>query len=814
MWRNYFTIAIRQLQKNKVYALINITGLGVGLGATLLIFLVIRYEIGYDKFHSNKDRIYRVVTNFANKSNGEISSHLSAVPVPLPNALRSSFPQIQKVAAVWNIGGAQIHIPEPGKERADEKRFKENNGLFFAEPGLFEMFDYKWLVGNAKELKEPNTAVLTRSLANAFFGDWRRAVGRTIELWSFRIPLRIVGVFEDLPENTDMQVRLGGSYATFRSINEEWFKSNNWEQYPWSSECYLMLPPNMNASQIRKLLPQFVQRHYILDPNGSTTKPSLNIQPLSSIHLDERYSTFKGDALTKKELWALALIGIFLLIVACINFINLATSQSLSRAKEVGVRKVLGSTRVQLLKQFLNETAVLTIISIALGYFVSALTLPLVRDLLQKPLSLNVINQPVIIFFLVFMSILVTILAGLYPGFVLSRFNPSEAIKSKVSTSMIGGVSVRRGLVVLQFVIAQFLIIGTLVVIRQMDFFKSRPLGFDKNAVALLELPSNEADQLKLDYLKAQVLNIPGISSASFCMDAPASFGSNSQYFYYSDDPKRKDFPVNLQYADTGFANTFKIGIVAGRMPYASDTIREVVVNETLVRKLGLSSADEIIGKSIAFDIERNLPVVGVLKDYNHKPLKHGIEPVVITTHKPAYNFIAMRFEPSRMQPALAKLHRLFTGIYPTYIYDLNFLDERIVRFYASEAKTSRLFRIAAIIAIFISCMGLYGLVSFMTVQKTKEVGIRKVLGASIQAIVHLFTKEFIVLIGIAFLIAAPLGYLFMENWLSGFHYRIDLGPGIFILALILSLFVASITIGYKAIAAARANPIKNLKTE
>jgi putative ABC transport system permease protein len=814
MFKNHFKIALRNLLRRKVYSSINITGLAVGIATTLLIFLVIHYEMSYDNFNSRKDRICRVVTTYTNKSNGEITGRESAVPIMLPDALRNDFPQLEKVAAVWKLGGAQIHIPIPGKDIAGEKKVKVSDGLFFVEPSMFNIFDYSWLEGNAIGLKDPNTVVLNQTLANEFFGNWKNAVGKTVQMMSFRIPLKVVGVFKDLPANTDIEITMGASYATHRKMSAEWFASNDWQSTPWSSECFLLLPNHSRADQFQSQLDGFVKKYFPKEINGQQKKVSLAFQPLKNMHLNEDFYTYKGDSLTHKELWSLALVGFFILFVACINFINLATAQSITRAKEIGVRKVLGSNRSQILKQFLNETSIITITSLIIGYLLAQLALPFISNLMQKPLSLDLFSSPSIILFLILLGITVNFLAGFYPGMVLSGFNPIEAIKNKISTSSIGGISIRRGLVVLQFVIAQFLIIGTMVVIKQMQFFRNQPMGFEKNAIALIELPSDSSGVANYNYLKEQMVKIPGVDAASFCLDAPASFGGNNTTFYFNNDPVKKDFNINLQFGDTSYLNTFQIKLLAGRVPYPSDTMRELLVNETLVKKLGLASADDIIGKTLSYDLDKKFPVVGVMQDFNSKSLKEPVTPFILAANSHGYNYIALRMDPKRMQQTLSQAQKVFTHTYPTYIYDLNFVDERIAQFYKTEAMASHLFKIAAFLAIFISCLGLYGLVSFMAVQKTKEVGIRKVLGASVQSIVFLFSKEFTILIGIAFLIAVPLSYFLMQQWLSGFYYHIAISWFVFALAIIISVIIAWLTVGYKAIRAGLANPVKSLRTE
>ena len=820
MLSNPFRILFRRLWRKRTFSFLNIAGLAVGIAASLLIFLIIRYETNYESYNSKKDRIYRVVTSHFKRSNGELDDHIGFIPFTLPDAMRLDFPALEKVAAVGTIGGAQIHIPgRPGKELEDEKVFKEDDGLFWTEPSFYDMFDYEWLEGNASGLKDPNTAVITESMANTWYGNWRNAVGKTIQMWSFRIPLRVVGVFKDLPANTDMQVRMGASYATFRKLVPEPFTVNNtgaWDYVPWGTVCFVLVQKEQEVRRLESQLPLFVKKYYSEDGEQSLTRTSLHFQPLGKMHLDENFSTYKGDALTHKELWSLGLIGLFLLIVACINFINLATAQSISRAKEIGVRKVLGSNRPQLLRQFLGETGLITFFSLVLACIIAMIAMPGLDKIMNKPLSLNLFSDPLILVFLVIIGLVVTFLAGFYPGMVMSGFNPVAAIKSKISTRTIGGASLRRGLVVIQFIIAQLLVIGTLVVVRQMHFFRNQPMGFEKNAAVLVELPSDSLDRLQYHYLTDRMAKVPGVEAVSMCMDAPASRGSNPNEFYFDNSPRKADFNLSTQYADTGYLNTFRIGLVAGRPAYASDTIRELLVNETAVRRLGFKDPKEILGKTITFGFNRNMkyPIVGVMHDFNSKSLREAIRPLALTPNANAYNYISLRIDPTRIRSTLEQVHTTFTHIYPYYIFDLNFLDQRIEQFYHSEAITSQLFTVFAFLAIFISCLGLYGLVSFMAVQKTKEVGIRKVLGASVQNIVYLFSREFTLLIGIAFVIAAPLGYYLMQGWLSGFYYHIRIGWGVFALAMVLSLVIAWITVGYKAVKAGIANPVKNLRSE
>lgn len=806
-------IASRSLWRKRVFSFLNIAGLAVGIAASLLIFLVIKNELSYDRYHTNKDRIYRVVNTFTSRSNGEITGYQSAIPRPLPEALRHDFPSLEQVATVYGINRAQIYVP--GKDLSDEKRFSEKEGLFFSESYLFKIFDYSWIAGNAEGLKDPNTVVINQTLAEKYFGGYSNAMGKTIQLWSYRIPLKVVGVFKDLPQNTDVPVRLAASYATFVKLKaNEMMNKQDWRSINGGLNCFVLVPAKQRIEALQMQLPAFVKKYYQEDADNRPTITNLSFQPLKEMHLDKRFETYSSAGLSKTELWSLGLIGLFLLLVACINFINLATAQSVSRAKEIGVRKVLGSTRGQLLRQFMNETALIVFFSLLSGCLLAALTLPYLSTVMRKPITLVVQDCPAVAGFLLLIGVVVTFLAGFYPAMVLSGFNPIAAIKSKITTRTIGGISLRRGLVVLQFLIAQLLVIGTLVVVKQMDYFRKRPLGFEKEAIVLLNLPSDDQFKPKYQYLREQLLRTQGVADASLCMEAPSTGGGWYNEIYFDTHPQKEPFAVIRQLGDAAYFSTFKLKLATGRLPYASDTVRELVVNEAMVKKLGLKSPEDIIGKMIGFNNEIKYPVVGVVQDFNSKSLREAIEPVVISASFDDYNFVAVRLNPAKIASALPAVQKVFTGVFPTYMYDCTFLDERIENYYVTEAITAQLFKVFACLAIFISCLGVYGLISFMAVQKTKEVGIRKVLGASVQSIVYLFSKEFTILIGVSFLIAAPLGYYFMQGWLENFHYHTNIGWGVFAMSVLISVVIAWCTVGYKAISAALANPVKSLKTE
>ncbi|WP_343690683.1 ABC transporter permease [Chitinophaga sp.] len=811
----HLKLSLRALWAQKSFSLLNIFGLAIGIGASLLIFLVIRNEMSYDDYQSKRNRIYRVVSTERKVSNNEVNWRYTMCLIPLPDALRQEFPGMERVGRMHAIGGAQIYIP--GKNGAEEKRVKEEGqGLFFSESQIFDIFDVTWIIGNASELNMPNTVVLNETKAKAYFGSAQEAMGKSIQLWSYRVPLRVTGVFKDLPENTDVPLQFAASFETMMTLGdlrERW--KNNWEDMHGGSQCFVLLKPATTPQNIESQFPRFVKAHYKEQQKKQITYTQLNLQPLGSMHIDADFDLPYTKRIAPRELWSLALIGIFLLLVACINFINLATAQSVNRAKEVGVRKALGSNRLQLLRQFMLETGLITIFALIIGTAMAIFAMPFLSHILDKPVGITLSALPVIVLFLLLTGAIVTFLAGFYPGLVLSGFNPVTALKSRINIKQKGSVELRRGLVIFQFVIAQLLVIGTLVVVKQMKFFRNQSMGFQKDAVLMIDLPSDSLLKTKYHYLENRFAAIPGVRSVALSNSAPTSRSGYYVNLLYDTRIEKEQFGVKRLVADSGYYKTYGLELAAGRYMFASDSMREALVNETLVRKLGLKSNEEIIGKLITVgESKTRVPVVGVLKDFHNNPLDEEIWPSVITSEYDGFSTISVKMDPQMMMTTADLIRKTFTEVYPTYLYDYVFLDDQIAHFYETAAMVEQLFKVFAFLAILISCLGLYGLVSFMAVQKNKEVGIRKVLGASVQSILYLFSKEFTILIAVAFLVAAPVGYYCMNQWLQGYYYHTEIGWGIFVLAIVMSILIAWVTVGYKAIKAALANPIKSLRSE
>ncbi|TDW99714.1 ABC transporter permease [Dinghuibacter silviterrae] len=801
------TIILRSLRRQKEFSLLNVLGLGVGIGSALLLFLLIRNELSYDTYHSKRDRIYRVVSTETYR-NGTMDYDGDA-PIPLVDALRQEFPEVEAATDVF-LDGAQFIVPGPG---GSEKKFKE--AINYAEPSFFQIFDRPWIQGDPKTgLTDLQTMAISKTIARRWFGGEQDVVGRIVYMGDHRAPFRITGVVADPPGNTDLQIHIFVSFATFRRDYPTQFTDpTSWDSFSSNVQCYFLLKKGATIASMNRYLPHFVAEHYTPLFEHSDSRDSSFFQPFKDMHFDTQLGSPGNGGINYNQLLSLGLIGCFLLLVACINFVNLATALSVNRAREVGVRKVLGSNRRQLLARFMGETAFLVVCSALLGCILAELALGPVCHLLQKDIDRIALLSPGALVFLLVTMVILTVLSGFYPGMVLSGFNPVGALKSKISARTFGGLSLRRALVVFQFLVAQLLIIGTIVVLRQMHYFKSRPMGFDKDAVAVIRLSQGDT---KNAYFKNQVLGIPGVRSATLCNGTPATDGIWSNGFIFDNHPHPEGFEAIYKFADADYLSTFQVPMLAGRPLFPSDTVHDIVVNETLMRKLGVRSPDKILGKTIQL-LTANSPkatIVGVTRDFVTTSMKDRIAPLILTTGNSQYFLLSVRLDPALIGPAMSHIEEVFNRTFPERIFDNNFLDDKIVGFYQAEAQTATLFKVFAGLAILISCLGLYGLVSFMAVQKTKEVGIRKVLGASVKSIVILFSREFTLLVGIAFALAAPLGYIAMHHWLQNYYFRTDIGWDVFALSVVASILIAWATVGYRSVRAALADPVKAIKYE
>lgn len=800
MLKNYLKTAFRSLWRNKRYAFLNIIGLTLGITVCLVIYVIIQYEQGFDMFHTKKDRIYRVLTVMPGES-GE-TNYTQAVPFPVPTVLPGDFPEFEKVAGIAQMGKRLVTL-EDGRGNI-QKKFKPL--VYFLQPSFFDIFDYKWLAGNkATALNAPNSTVLSRSTAEKYFGDWHKAMGQVIKL-DQDFNLTVTGILDDPPKNTEFQFDMVATYAMLK-LNE----IKDWVTIDDIHNCYVLLRPGQDAARINERLIAFSKKYR--DPKNKSTHI---LQSLAGVHSDKRTANFIGRVAPPERIRMLWMIAAFILLIACVNFINLATAQAVNRAREIGVRKVLGSNRWQLKIQFLSETAMLVLTSIQLAVILALCVLPLISRVMDLPLEINMLATYNVYALLFVIFLAVTFLAGFYPSIVVSAFNPVNALKSKIAASRkSGGVSLRRSLVVFQFIIAQALIIGTLIILQQMNYFHKQSMGFTRDAIVNVPFRNDSVGNAKIAYLRDQLEHIKGIREVSFSNSAPSNDGNWWTGFKFDHQAEDAKFPSITRWVDYNFLNTYDIKLIAGRNLTRTDSVREFLVNETLVQKLGLKPAD-VLNKNIdVWNGQIKGPIVGVVSDFAAGTLKEAVAPVFMSNIKRRFSSAGIRLTAGAdAQASLKAIEKLWNENFPEQIFEYQFLDQRIAEYYKEERQLSHLYEIFAGIAIFLSCLGLYGLASFMAVQRLKEVGVRKVLGATPAHIVSLFSREFILLIGVAFVIATPLVWYFMHNWLNNFVNRVDISWEVFVAGGMAALVIALITVSSQAIRAALMNPVNSLKAD
>lgn len=797
MLKNYFKIAWRNLKRNKSYAFINVAGLSLGIACAILIFTLVTYHFSFDNFHKDKDRIYRVVSNFNNENNG----YTPGVPGPMGKAIKNDYSFFDKVARVVVYDDILISLPE----EKQVKKFQEEQGAAFADPDFFSIFNFPLIKGDINTaLSSPNSTIITEKIAKKYFGSSDAAMGKLIKMEN-KINFTVKGVLKDLPPNTDRRAEIYLSYYNLKDQNAWTANDSSWGSISSSCQCFVLLKPGVSAKQADDNL-KGINKKY-LDKRDAEFE-SFVVQPLSDIHFNTNY-----DAnIDKKYLWALTFIGFFLIITACVNFVNLATAQALNRSKEVGIRKVMGSLRMQLFWQFIVETGLITIFALVIAYSIAYLVLPYLNKLFQTQMSLHLFSNMSLLVFIIITGISVVFLSGSYPGLVLSRFKPVEALKSKLSQKNIGGFSLRRVLVVTQFAISQILIIGTIVIASQMHYSQTADLGFTKNAIVQVPVPSR--DKGKMNTLKNEIAKIGDVQKVSLCFEAPASGSNNQSSPYYENNPEYEHWSANLKDADDQYLNTFGLQLIAGRNYYPADTTTEYVVNETFVKKLNLKP-QEAIGKMISVNGPRaKRMIVGVVKDFYNSSFRDEIAPIVFKSNANNYRNCVVKVNMKNLPTLLPKLEKIWNEQYPEYVYKYDFLDAEIAKFYETDITMLKLVEIFAGIAVFIGCLGLYGLVAFMAVRKTKEIGVRKVLGASAGSIIWLFGKEFSRLLLIAFIIAAPIAWWSMHKYLEDFKYRINIGIGIFAISIGCTFIIAALTVAYNSLKAAFSNPVKSIRTE
>jgi putative ABC transport system permease protein len=806
MIKNYFKIAWRNIVRRRGYSVINIAGLSVGIAACLLIFVVIKYELSFDTFQPGYKDIYHLVTRIDQTDD---VSYNPGVVTPASEALRLDFPQA-KVAALKASNGSQISVPANNGNAANDKKFTENLGVTFIEPQFFDIFKWHWLDGQPSVLNEPDMVVLDKSTAIKYFGDWKIAMGRILKMDNL-LTLKVAGIVDDAPENSDFPLKIMISYISWKEHPRDYNYVYNWHSTDSAHEVYLLLPPNTSASKMDAQLKNFSRKHY---NDQDAIIRTLFLQPLAELHFDTRFTNTLGDHLTSMAtLRTLSFIGLLIIIMAAINFINLSTAQSVGRSKEVGIRKVLGSSRTQLVIQVIGETTIIVMGAALLAIIIAKTALPYLINIANVPKDISMFTVNCMMF-LAIITISVIILSGLYPALVISGFKPALALKNKITAASVGGIPLRRTLVVAQFAISQLLIIGTIVAVNQMDYVNKADLGFNKDAILIIPGYTDSISLQKMNGFKQQLLQDPQVKAVSFISDPPSSENGWGTNFNFDNSTKDLNFTAFLKQGDADYFKTFGLRFAAGRGYDVSDTMRQAVVNETMMHKLGIQNPHDMVNKTIRVSGLHWANITGVVADFKTNSLREAIKPIIIFPRKTYEAEAAVKIQTHDLKGTVARIQKLWESTYPEYAYNAYFLDDNIAQFYQQENQLALVYKIFAGIAIFISCLGLYGLISFMAVQRTKEVGIRKVLGASVSSIVYLFSKEFAVLIVISFVIAMPAAWYLMTSWLQNFVYRISLSAWVFVAAIVISIIIAWLTVGYKAIKAALANPVRSLRSE
>ncbi|AUD03387.1 ABC transporter permease [Spirosoma pollinicola] len=816
MLKSYFTTALRALKRNWSYSTINVLGLTLGLACCLLLFVAVRYELSFDKHNANADRIYRMLGADKTDPNGKPNT---GITFPALAALRNDFPELKhQLTLVSRVKSALVAVP--GKASAETKRFQETDGVIaFAEPEYFNLFDYTWEKGSPQTaLTNPNTVVLSDRIAHKYFGD-TNPMGKTIRMEN-RMDFVVTGIIQDPLPTSSMPFDVFLSHASVLAYGLT-SPPDDWKSSYGGAQIYMMLPPasagaETPAARMERQLVGFVNKYHA--PEDAKTLAYV-LQPLTEIHFATNITNYAQRSISIEMIWAMVLIGLFILGTACINFINLATAQAIRRSREVGVRKVLGSTRGQLVRQFLGETSVLTGMAVVLALFVAELSLPYVGELLNIKPGAVTLFSPIVLGFLLALGVLTTVLAGFYPALVLSGYQPILALKGKIQATGTGRyLTLRRGLIVGQFAISQLLIIGTIIAYNQMSFFRSADLGYDKEAVLTMPLPDN--DPGKIANLRAKLTGLPGIQSISFGMTSPSSTSNWTTGFRFGNDDKDPGYGVLMRPADTAYVRTYGLKLLAGRLYQPADSIRELVINETFMKRLGFQKPEQVLGKLMTVAGESvKKPIVGVVKDFNMFSLREQVEPSVLTTQRGNYRTIAIKLSTRQggtegISQLLKQVETAWTATFPEFVFSYEFLDETLANFYKSEQQVYSLFQLLAGIALFIGCLGLYGVVAFMAETRTKEVGVRKVLGASVAHIFGLFSLDFIRLVLIALVISSPVAWYVMDKWLQKFVYKIDIEWWMFALAGLLAVGIALLTVSFQSIKAALMNPVKSLKSE
>ncbi|MBC7923375.1 MAG: ABC transporter permease [Ferruginibacter sp.] len=786
MLRNYFKIAFRNLLRQKAFSFINIFGLAIGMACSILIGLWVQHELSYDRFHARADQLYRLTD-----STPDIQAAVS--PAPMAAALRAQLPEVKNTVRL----NEAIHLFGVGNRKFEEKR------VYYADSTFLDVFSFPLLQGDAKTaLNRPDGILLTEAMAQKYFGG-EAVLGQIIRKDN-RDDLVVTGILADIPANSHLQfdfiLPMAFLARTSDELKDDWWDNFNFYTYVQLDKSFVASPASLQKLEGR--ITRIYHGHF------PSLKVDFQLQPVSSIHLHSHLLRDVPGNGNQQYVRIFSVVAVFLLVVAGINFTNLATARSAHRAREVGLRKVVGAGRTQLIGQFLGESLFISFLALLLATAMVWLLLPVFNDLSEKQLTLNLLNRQLMGNFLG-VALLTGLLSGSYPALFLSRFRPVNVLKGNLKIGG-GNVSFRNGLVVVQFVVSIILLVGTAVVYHQLQFIKNKNLGFDKEN--LLYVPITGDLWARYQALKTELQLNPLTSAYAVTQELPTNLGTGVGVEWEGKNAQTQPIFPTMN-VDENFINLFRMKLVSGRSfsrEFKADTVN-YVVNEQALRMMGMEVATAL-GKPLTVS-DRKGTIIGVVQDFHFKPVQQAIEPLILQFNTWG-GTVVVRTKPATTEATIQALEKICGKLNPAHPFTYHFLDQDLARLYRGEQRMGSLFNVFALLAIFVSCLGLYGLSAFLAEQRRKEIGVRKVLGASVVQIVYLLSTNFARLILIAVVIALPLSWLAINNWLAGFAYRIEVNGSIFLVACLTCLLIAALTVSYESIKAALANPVRSLRNE
>jgi putative ABC transport system permease protein len=803
MLQNYLKIALRSLLRFKGFAIINLFGLSLGLTAGLLIMMFVVDELSVDKFHTKGDRVYRVLTRFFTSESGHEGA-MDSNGWPVGDILRREFPEVE--AVTYMIGGSQFLINHEGK------RFRQK--IQFTSPEFFQMFSFPLVKGNpATALNDPYSIVITEEMEKKFFGG-QDGFNKTMTI-SDTLHFVVTGVMADMPANSHISVDLLMSFSTYQELVPDFSYDDGWGNI--NMKNYLLLKEGVDPKAFaNKAFNIYTDRVPEMLKNWGVQSNVL-FEPLEDTYLRGWAGNGLGPSGSIERVYLVAGIAIFVILLACINFVNLATARSVYRAREVGLRKVSGSSRGGLIRQFLTESFVLTVLSFGLALLITWLFLPSFNQLMQKTYTITSFTNITIIGGAIVLLLLITALAGFYPAMMMSSMNPVEVLKGKMQNSS-KGVQLRRTLVIFQFVISSVLATGTLIVLDQLDFMQKQQLGFEKdNIIVVNSARAKPANPNGHETFKNQIKEMAIVEGVSFTNALPGTPGWDGQVAYPEGKSGKDAVSVQYMAVDADYVSTVGLEVIAGRKFDAlrtHDIDEGLMINETAAAIMGWNPT-EAIGRKI--ESPSGFPrgeVIGVVKDYHHAGLQKAINPLVMDIYPRASYLYAIRYKAADTRQLISSLEETWKSNFPGYDFNYFFVDDTFDAQYQSEARLGQVFALFAMITVAIAAIGLLGLVSFMVVARTKEIGVRKVLGAGVFSIVRLLSREFVVLVGLANVVAVPIAWYFGSEWLSGFAFRMSIDPMLFVWTLATALTLTIVTVSFQTIRAALTNPVSSLRHE